>query len=71
MPAWKNITLNIPEGDLNVSIDQKVASGDIVMILEAMKMETEVRATIDGVIKNISVKEGDVVQVGDILLNLK
>ena len=41
------------------------------MILEAMKMETEVRATIDGVIKNISVKEGDVVQVGDILLNLK
>ena len=56
---------------INVSIDQKVASGDIVMILEAMKMETEVRATIDGVIKNISVKEGDVVQVGDILLNLK
>ncbi len=55
---------------VNVSLGQKISSGEVVMILEAMKMETEVRATIDGVIQAISVKEGDVVQVGDTLLGL-
>ncbi|MFB0998720.1 MAG: biotin/lipoyl-binding protein, partial [Colwellia sp.] len=45
-----------------------VNSGDVVIIMEAMKMETEIRASISGVVSNISTKEGDVVQTGQSLL---
>ncbi len=48
----------------------KVASGDVVMILEAMKMETEVRAAKDAEIVQVLVKEGDAVQSGQPLLAL-
>jgi oxaloacetate decarboxylase alpha subunit len=55
---------------VNVAVGQTVKSGDIVMILEAMKMETEVRAPENGTVKAVLVKEGDAVQVGDVLLSL-
>jgi len=55
---------------INVTQGQAVKSGDVIMILEAMKMETEVRAPIDGSVHAILVKEGDTVQVGDNLLLL-
>ncbi len=55
---------------INVKVGDRVAAGDIVMILEAMKMETEVRATSSNTITSIMVKEGDVVHTGDPLLNL-
>jgi len=45
-----------------------VNSGDVVIIMEAMKMETEIRALISGVISNVSTKEGDAVQTGQPLL---
>ena len=45
-----------------------VNSGDVVIIMEAMKMETEIRASLSGVISNISTKEGDAVQTGQPLL---
>jgi oxaloacetate decarboxylase alpha subunit len=40
------------------------------MVLEAMKMETEVRSPADGTVSQVLVKEGDAVQVGDNLLML-
>ncbi len=49
---------------------QTIAAGDVVMIMEAMKMETEVRANSGGTVAAIPVKEGDAVQVGDTLLSL-
>ncbi|MBW8185530.1 sodium-extruding oxaloacetate decarboxylase subunit alpha [Shewanella nanhaiensis] len=55
---------------VNVSPGDTVRQGDVVIILEAMKMETEVRAEIDGVISKIWVKEGDSVAVGHQLLGL-
>jgi len=55
---------------INVTKGQHIASGDVVMILEAMKMETEVRASATGVVEEIFVKEGDAVQVGTPLLSL-
>jgi oxaloacetate decarboxylase alpha subunit len=55
---------------INVAVGQAVKSGDIVMILEAMKMETEVRAPESGKVQAVLVKEGDAVQVGDVLLSL-
>ena len=49
---------------------QQVEEGQTLMILEAMKMETEVSAASAGVVGSISVKEGDAVKVGDTLLTL-
>ncbi|GAB3485832.1 sodium-extruding oxaloacetate decarboxylase subunit alpha [Marinomonas epiphytica] len=53
-----------------VSPGQQVAEGETVMILEAMKMETEISAPKSGVVGAINVKEGDSVQVGQALLTL-
>ncbi|MGB0784357.1 MAG: sodium-extruding oxaloacetate decarboxylase subunit alpha [Marinomonas sp.] len=53
-----------------VSPGQQVEEGDTVMILEAMKMETEISAPKSGVVGSINVKEGDSVQVGQSLLTL-
>ncbi|MCG7995679.1 MAG: sodium-extruding oxaloacetate decarboxylase subunit alpha [Candidatus Thiodiazotropha taylori] len=55
---------------IKVSAGQQVAAGDVVMVLEAMKMETEVRANSAGTVSQILVKEGDAVQVGTPLLSL-
>jgi len=55
---------------INTAAGQMVKSGDVIMVLEAMKMETEVRAPADGIVQAITVKEGDVVQVGDTLITL-
>ena len=49
---------------------QQVAARDVLVILEAMKMETEVRAPKAGTIASISVKEGDTVELGQTLLEL-
>ncbi|MFZ7200855.1 sodium-extruding oxaloacetate decarboxylase subunit alpha [Avibacterium avium] len=49
---------------------QQVAEGDVLLILEAMKMETEIRASQGGTVQNISVKAGDAVAVGDTLLTI-
>ena len=53
-----------------VSEGDHVEAGDVVIIMEAMKMETEIRAVTGGEIVNISAKEGDSVAVGDVLLSL-
>ena len=53
-----------------VSPGQQVAAGDVLMIMEAMKMETEISASSDGCIGQILVREGDSVSVGDTLLTL-
>ena len=49
---------------------QQVEEGDVLLILEAMKMETEIKAPRAGVISSIDVNEGDAVQVGEPLLML-
>jgi len=55
---------------VQVAAGQVVQEGDVLVILEAMKMETEVRAARAGTVVSIDVKEGDAVQVGDSLLTL-
>ncbi len=49
---------------------QTVAEGDVLLILEAMKMETEIRAAQAGTVLGIAVKSGDAVSVGDTLMTL-
>ncbi|ROV59812.1 oxaloacetate decarboxylase subunit alpha [Vibrio ponticus] len=55
---------------VNVQSGSEVAEGDVLLILEAMKMETEVRAARGGVVQDLHVKEGDSVVVGAPLLSL-
>ncbi len=49
---------------------QLVQEGDLVIILEAMKMETEIRAFKAGTVASVNVKVGDAVSVGDSLLSI-
>ncbi|WP_350431445.1 sodium-extruding oxaloacetate decarboxylase subunit alpha [Shewanella sp. H8] len=53
-----------------VNNGQAVKTGEVIIILEAMKMETEIRAQEDGVVTQLAVKQGDSVTVGSTLLSL-
>ncbi|MGV1007412.1 MAG: biotin/lipoyl-containing protein [Dermatophilaceae bacterium] len=58
---------------LQVSVQpgQEVNEGDSVIILEAMKMETEVTAPVSGTVKAVPVKVGMAVQSGDLLVEFE
>jgi oxaloacetate decarboxylase alpha subunit len=53
-----------------VNVGSIIASGDVVVIMEAMKMETEIRSKYTGIVSNIHVKEGGAVAGGDLLITL-
>ncbi|EKO3654082.1 sodium-extruding oxaloacetate decarboxylase subunit alpha [Vibrio metschnikovii] len=55
---------------VQVQPGSEVVEGDVLVILEAMKMETEVRAARNGVVQVLHVKEGDSVSVGTPILSL-
>jgi len=55
---------------VNVTVGQQVNDGDVVLIMEAMKMETEVRSSRSGTVASIEVKEGDAVGVGQALITI-
>ncbi len=54
--------------DIKVSVGARVKKGDIVMILEAMKMENEIVAYSDGVVAQVLVSKGASVSTGDSLV---
>jgi oxaloacetate decarboxylase (Na+ extruding) subunit alpha len=56
--------------DVKVRAGQIIAAGELILLLEAMKMETEVRSPDAGTVLVVSVKEGDSLQVGQTLLTL-
>jgi biotin carboxyl carrier protein len=56
---------------LAVEVGQTVAAGDLLLILEAMKMENEVRSPRAGTVKELRVAPGDRVSKGDPLLVLE
>jgi oxaloacetate decarboxylase alpha subunit len=51
-----------------VAVGDQVSEGDVVIIMESMKMETEIHATASGTINSIQVQEGQKVNTGDNLL---
>jgi len=54
--------------DIRVKVGDAVKSGDVLLILEAMKMENEIVAPKDGTVKEIRVNVGDTVDRGAVLV---
>ena len=57
--------------DILVETGQKVAKGDDLMILEAMKMKNRLKCNMDGKVKSIAVKKGEKVSKGTVLIELE
>lgn len=57
--------------DVKVKVGDSVKKGQVLAILEAMKMENEIMAGIDGTVTSVAVSKGTSVQTGDILLTIK
>jgi len=56
--------------DVKVAVGDSVNSGDLVVMLEAMKMENEIVAAVSGKVTQIRVKSGDSVNTGDVMIVL-
>lgn len=57
--------------DVAVSAGQQVKAGQVLVILEAMKMENEIVAPGDGAVVSVAVHKGDAVAAGDLLVTLQ
>ena len=56
--------------DIKVAVGQQVAVGDIVLVLEAMKMQNNIEAEYAGTVTSITVKQGDTVMEGSVLMTI-
>ena len=54
---------------LKVSVGQQVEAGQVVLLMEAMKMETEIRASQSGIVSQIHISVGSAVTTGDLLVS--
>lgn len=52
---------------VNIKVGDKVTKGDVLMFLEAMKMQNEIAASVDGVIKVVNVSNDENVKPGQVL----
>lgn len=56
---------------ISVSIGDAIAKGEVLLLLESMKMEIPVLSEIPGTVVEIAVAPGDVIQEGDLLIRLE
>ena len=56
---------------VNVRPGQTLQPGQLILVLEAMKMETNVTAPREGTIKEVRVSQGDSVKIGDVLVEFQ
>ena len=52
---------------VNVTVGQAVKAGDVLMVLEAMKMENDIVASTDGTVRQLLVSKGSTVNTDDVL----
>lgn len=57
--------------DIKVNVGDKISKGTSVLVVEAMKMETEITAPISGIVKKIFCQKGDVVNPKEILMTIE
>ena len=57
--------------DIKVKVGQKVAKGDTLLIIEAMKLENEIVSPYDGIVSTILVNKGATVQSKQLLVKIK
>ena len=55
---------------VGVQVGDQVSSGEVVCVLEAMKMEQSILASRDGIVKTVHVQQGQTVTIGDALIEL-
>lgn len=60
-----------PNAEPFVSLDKRVRKGDVIGIVEAMKMMNEITAPTDGIISSIQVQDGDMVEYDQVLVTIK
>lgn len=74
-PAGEGETVESPMPgtilDVKVNVGDTVKKGQLLMILEAMKMENEIMAGADGTVTSVCVTKGASVQSGDVLCTIK
>jgi pyruvate carboxylase len=56
---------------LQIKVGDKVAAGDVLLSIEAMKMETAIHAEADGVVVEVTVKPGDQIDAKDLLVRFE
>ena len=56
--------------EVKVKVGQAVKKGEVLVVMEAMKMANDIMAESDGTVKNILVQQGASVNVGDALVEL-
>ncbi|MDD6728701.1 MAG: biotin/lipoyl-binding protein [Eubacteriales bacterium] len=56
--------------DIKTSVGASVSSGDVLVILEAMKMENDIVAPQNGTVASINVAKGDSVEAGQVIITL-
>lgn len=56
---------------INVSLEEEVTAGQVVLVLESMKMEIPIETETGGKVKTIKVAEGDFVNENDVLVELE
>lgn len=57
--------------DVPVAVGDAVAAGDVVVRMEAMKMENDLKAAVAGVVTEVHTKKGDEVAVGQVLVTIR
>jgi biotin carboxyl carrier protein len=56
--------------DVKVSVGQSIKKGDVICVLEAMKMENDIPSPQDGVVASINVQKGSNVNANDVIITL-
>ena len=56
--------------EIKVKVGDEINDGDVVLILEAMKMESEIVTEVSGIVKSINVNTGDSVQENQLLIEI-
>src|SRR5574344_1015350 len=56
--------------DVYVNVGDRVKTGQKLALLEAMKMENQIDSDLDGVVKEVKVRKGDIIMEGDVLITI-